>query len=372
MKIGMIVASLDILGGHSVQAAQLLESLSREPGIEAEIIPINPRLPGPIRFLQKIKYVRTSVTSIVYLITLLIKLPRFDVVHVFSASYLSFLLAPAPAVLIARLFRKPVLLNYHSGEAEDHLRRWKRTALPIIRLADCVVTPSEYLARIFASFGVSTITIPNIVDLSRFPFVERTPLLPVLLSNRNFEPHYNVECILRAFSIVLRQRPDARLIVAGDGSERTRLRRIARELDLTGVEFTGPVSPERMPLLYKRADVFINASDIDNQPLSIIEAFASGLPVITTDAGGIPFLVSHNETGFVVRRGDHQALAENVLLLLSDRDLALRMARRAHQETARYCWGSVRDTWLTVYSELAARRVRRVKEDGESGAWSQN
>jgi len=143
IRVCVVVASIDILGGQAVQALRLLDGLSREREIEAELLPINPRLPRPLRWMQRIKYVRTVVTSILYIANLLLKLPRFDVVHVFSASYLSFLIAPAPAILIAKLYGKCVLLNYHSGEAEDHLRRWPRTSRPLIRLADSLVVPSD-------------------------------------------------------------------------------------------------------------------------------------------------------------------------------------------------------------------------------------
>jgi hypothetical protein len=97
--------------------------------------------------------VRTLVTSIAYVLSLLLRVYKYDVLHVFSASYFSFVLAPTPAILIGKLYRRKVLLNYHSGEAEDHLRRWRRTAIPTIRMVDSVVVPSEYLVRVFASYG---------------------------------------------------------------------------------------------------------------------------------------------------------------------------------------------------------------------------
>jgi hypothetical protein len=127
VRVLMVAPSFDILGGQSVQAARLLDRLSEESSLEVSFLPINPRLPGVLRYLQKIKYVRTVVTSIVYIATLLLRVYRYDVIHVFSASYFSFVLAPTPAILIGRLFGRKVLLNYHSGEADDHLRRWRRS-----------------------------------------------------------------------------------------------------------------------------------------------------------------------------------------------------------------------------------------------------
>src|ERR1041385_7324690 len=133
IKLLLVAPSLRILGGQAVQANYLLQHLSHEPGFEVSFVAHNPRLPGPLRLLQRIKYVRTIVTSLVYCINLLLKVPKHDVIHIFSASYFSFLLAPTPAILIARLFGKKTILNYRSGEAEDHLRCWPRTSGPVMK-----------------------------------------------------------------------------------------------------------------------------------------------------------------------------------------------------------------------------------------------
>ncbi|HKY04208.1 MAG TPA: glycosyltransferase family 4 protein, partial [Blastocatellia bacterium] len=281
----MVTSTAERLGGHAVQAGRMLEGLSRERGVRAELLPINPRLPGPLRLLQRVKYVRTLVTWPVYVLSLLVKLPRYDVVHVFAASYLSFLLTPTPAILIAKLYGKPVLLNYRSGEAEDHLARWRRTTIPTLRLADRVIAPSGYLVDVFARFNIEASAIFNIVEADRFRFRERRRLRPIFFSNRNLESLYNVECTLRAFAIIQQRFPEASLIVAGDGGERERLEELARELALRNVEFKGRVSPEKMHELYAAADIYLNTPDIDNMPASILEAFASGLAVVTTDAG---------------------------------------------------------------------------------------
>src|SRR4030095_8167647 len=119
IRVLVVAAPPDWPGGQAVQAARLLEGLERGPGGEAEVPPIPPRLPGALQLLHKVKYERTVVNTTVYFALLLLRLPRFDVAHVFAASYFSFVISPAPAVLIAKLYGKLVLLNYHSGEAED-------------------------------------------------------------------------------------------------------------------------------------------------------------------------------------------------------------------------------------------------------------
>ena len=355
VRVLIVAASLDILGGQAVQAERLIRHLQNEATLRVAFLPINPRLPGILRKLQSIKYVRTVTTSILYILSLLREVRKYDVIHIFSASYLSFLIAPTPAILVSKLYGKKILLNYHSGEAEDHLRRWPRTTRPIIGLVDKVVVPSEYLVRIFAKFGIEACAIFNIIDLDRFEFRERTPLRPVFLSNRNLEAHYGVDSVLRAFAYIQREVPDAVLTVVGDGSQRSALENLASELHLERTKFTGRVEHDEITRQYSANDIFLNASKIDNQPLSILEAFACGLPVVTTDAGGIPDIVTDEITGFLVPIGDYESLAARALQLLTRPEIAATMTERARAECTRYTWGMVCPQWLDLYHVIAKK-----------------
>jgi L-malate glycosyltransferase len=358
IRLLLVAPALRILGGQAVQASYLLRHLGREQGFEVSFVPHNPRLPGPFRWLQSIRYVRTLVTSFVYCINLLLQIPRHDIVHTFSASYLSFLLAPTPAILIAKLFGKKVILNYRSGEAEDHLRCWPRTALPVMRLADELIVPSQYLIDVFGKFGLRATAVANIIDQSRFRFHERKPLLPIFFSNRNLYPLYNVACILRAVAKIQQRFPEARLIIAGDGSQRPSLEALARELKLENVEFLGRVAPHRMHELDNAAHIYLNSSNIDNMPGSILESFASGMPVITTNAGGIRCIVTHEKTGLLVPKNDHEAMASWAIKLLESPEFASEIARNAYEECSAYTWEAVRESWLAAYSRLAGRDER--------------
>ena len=362
IRLLLVAPALRILGGQAVQANYLLEHLGREPEFEVSFVPHNPRLPGPLKLLQRIKYVRTIVTSLAYCFRLLINVPKNDIVHTFSASYFSFLLAPTPAILIARLFGKKVILNYRSGEAEDHLRMWPRTAVPIMKLADELIVPSQYLVDVFRKFGLRASAVANIIDQSRFKYRERKPLLPIFFSNRNLYPLYNVACILRAFAKIQQKFPEAKLIIAGDGSQRASLEALSRELKLQNVEFRGRVNPARMNELYDEAHIYLNSSNIDNMPGSILESFASGMPVITTSAGGIRYIVTHERTGLMVPKNDHEAMASWAIRLLESPELASSIARNAYEEcSSLYVWEAVRDLWVEHYTKLAGREPTRKR-----------
>src|SRR6476661_4619464 len=123
LKIAIVAPSMGILGGQAVQASRLIRSWRDDPDIKAWLVPINPRPPRGLRWMTKVKFLRTIVTQAVYWPSLVRQLRHADVVHVFSASYFSFLLAPLPAVLMAKMLGKPVVMNYRSGEAPDHLER---------------------------------------------------------------------------------------------------------------------------------------------------------------------------------------------------------------------------------------------------------
>jgi hypothetical protein len=102
IRVVIVAPSLRILGGHAVQARRLLDAWNADPAVEAWLVPINPLPPRPLESLLRVKGLRTLITQVCYWPLLVRELRRADVVHVFSASYLSFLLSPLPAVAVAK------------------------------------------------------------------------------------------------------------------------------------------------------------------------------------------------------------------------------------------------------------------------------
>jgi glycosyltransferase involved in cell wall biosynthesis len=358
IRVLIVAPSLDMVGGQAVQAARLREKFSGEPELQVGFVPINPRLPGPLRFLQKIKYLRTVVTSLMYRFLLFREINRYDIIHIFSASYASFVIAPAPALKITKLFGKKAILNYRSGQARDHLTRWPG-AIKTIKRFDRVVTPSAYLVDVFAEFDLKAQVVHNFVETEKYKFRERVPLGTHFLSNRNFESHYNVSCVLRAFALIQQKYPEAKLTVAGDGPEREKLKTLAAKLNLQNIEFLGLVAPDKMPELCEMSDIMLNSPSVDNMPNSLIEAYAAGLPIVSTNAGGIPYIVRHGETGLLVEIDDHEAMAREAVRLLEDPQLAEKIISAGKREAEKYTWAAVREDWLDLYRGLA------VQDDGQ-------
>ena len=176
----------------------------------------------------------------------------------------------------------------------------------------------------------------------------------MFLTSRLLEPLYNVPCVLRAFAIIQERYPEARLTIAADGFLRRDLEALAGELKLRNAEFIGFVKFEDMPALYDAADIYLSATSIDNMPSSLTESMACGLNVVTTDGGGaIPYIMTNEVTGLIVKRDDHHALAAAAIRLLNDNEFAVRLVRNAHESTKKFTWPYIRDQWLDIYRELS-------------------
>lgn len=357
IRVLLVAPTSRYVGGQAVQAKTLYRCWEGDKDIAMKFLPVDPQVPRSMRWTLKVRYVRTLVRTLVYLSNLLREVPQADVVHIFSASYWSFLLAPAPAVLVAHLFRKKVLLNYRSGEADDHFRRWRWFVSWVFRYTDRIVVGSRYLCQSFAEFDKQAEVVPNVVDTDQFRFRLRAPLAPRLLCTRGFEPHYHIQDVLKAFVYLKARCPAAILSLVGTGPQEAELRALALRLGLRDVTFVGAVPHDQIPAWYDCHDIFVNASSIDNMPVSILEAFAAGLPVVSTNAGGIPFIVEDQKTGLLSSVGNAAQLSANIIRLLDDPDLASSLAARARLECAKYSWSTVEQQWLRVYRELLTAQL---------------
>jgi L-malate glycosyltransferase len=351
LNIAVVAPSMGILGGQAVQADRLVHAWQGDPDVHAWLVPINPVPPGPLRHATRVKYLRTIATQLTYWPLLARELRRADLVHVFSASYFSFLLAPLPAVLVARALGKPVLMNYRSGEAPDHLNR-SAIARATLRSVDANAVPSRFLHDVFAAHGIASEIIPNIVGLDRFAFRPRDPLRPRVVSTRNFEGLYNVACTLRAFQLVQARYPEATLTLVGAGSQDATLRQLAADLQLRNVTFAGRVAPADIWRYYADADVYLQTPDIDNMPASVLEAYASGCAVVATRAGGVPAICDDGVQGLLVPCNDHEAAARAILRLLEEPGLAGRLTAAARASCEAYRWDVVRARWVNLYRSL--------------------
>jgi len=350
-RVAMVGPSLKYVGGQSVQLDLLLRHWAGHPDIEATFVPVDPELPSGLRWVKPVPGLRTMVRTPFYVAGLWRGMRDADVAHIFSASYSSFLIAPTPAFLVARLRGKKTLIHYHSGEARDHLRK-SRIARFVLGRVGRIVTPSAYLVDVFREFGLTAEPIPNVVDLSQFHFRERDPLRPHLVCTRGFHPYYCIDVVVRAFALVQKQFPEATLDLVGGGPLEIEIRELVAKLNLNGVEFCGIARRSDIGKYYDRAHIFINASRLDNMPVSVLEAYASGTPVVSTSPEGMDYLVDHERTGLLSPAGNAEALAGNIIRVLRDPQLCRNLTINAKEEMHRYDWSEVQKQWLNAYSTL--------------------
>jgi glycosyltransferase involved in cell wall biosynthesis len=358
LKVALVGPSLNYVGGQSVQADLLLRLWQDDPDVEMSFIAVDPPLLPGFAWAERVRGLRTILREPLYFLDLWRGLRDVDVAHIFSASYWSFLLAPAPASFFAKIRAKRSLIHYHSGEARDHLRRFRSGRL-VLSHVDKIVVPSGYLVDVFQEFGLPAAAVSNLVDFSQVHYRQRDPLRPHLVCTRGFSPYYSVDVVVRAFAEVRKSYPEARLDLVGGGPLEAEIRKLVEDLKLDGVNFTGVVSRGEIGKYYGQADIFINASWLDNMPVSVIEAFGAGTPVVTTSPECMPYLVQHERTGLLSPVGDEKALAANVIRVLRDPALAARLAENAYRESQKYTWEVVRPQWLELYR----RMVRNEEQD---------
>ena len=146
------------------------------------------------------------------------------------------------------------------------------------------------------------------------------------------------------------------MTVAGSGPELANLQALVLQLELKdSVQFSGGIDNARIPALYASADCMINSSTVDNMPISILEAFASGVPVVSTCAGGIPDMVEHGVSGLLVPIGDDEAMAREVIRVLQNPEVASRLRQAGLADAEKYAWPQVRSQWLAAYIRSTAR-----------------
>jgi glycosyltransferase involved in cell wall biosynthesis len=340
-------------GGMANQCEQLVRLLGQEG---ATVIQVRTNAPYRPAWVGRLPVVRALFRLLPYLAALWSGIGRAQVVHVFANSGWAWHLLAWPAVLVARWRGLPLIINYRGGLLDEFLStapRWVRSSLASVSLR---VVPSRFLLGVFGRHGLAAEIIPNIIDLSRF--TPRHPAgfgaAPHLIVTRNLEPIYDIGSALRAFAQVRQRFPGARLTVAGTGPDLPMLQALAQELGVApAVHFAGRIANENIASLYAQADLVLNPSTADNMPISILESLASGVPVVSTDAGGIPDLVQHELSALLVPVGDAAALAAAALRVLTDPALAASLRENGLSEVQRFSWHLVREQWRSAYQRVA-------------------
>lgn len=252
---------------------------------------------------------------------------------------------------LCRLLRIPYMPILHGGDFPQRLQQWPRLCAMVFRHSRFNVAPSGYLSTAFENHGFRTELIPNVIELGQYPFKHRKTLSPQILWVRAFHQIYRPDLAIQILAALVRKYPQAGLCMVGadkDGSMEQCLELAQRLGVAEKVEFTGRLSKSEWIGRSSHYDIFLNTTNFDNMPVSVIEAMALGLPVVSTDVGGLPYLIEHEQTGLLTAPENSEAMTEAILRLLSDAELSgkLSLAGRAKAETL--SWETVKAKWLEI------------------------
>jgi len=254
------------------------------------------------------------------------------------------------AVIIARLcwiYKIAYIPILHGGNLSSRLHRNPKICKQLFGKAKINVAPSGYLYNAFAKANYKNISlIPNTIPLDNYPFKERKKIAPKLLWVRSFAQIYNPIMAVEVLSLLIKEYPEAQLTMVGpdkDGSlERCKDYALSHNLPVT---FTGKLSKDEWVKYSEESDIFINTTNFDNTPVSVIEAMALGLPVISTNVGGMPFLIENNKEGVLVEPNRPEMFVNAILKLLKSQKEANLIILKARDKVKTFDWSIVKELW---------------------------
>lgn len=275
-------------------------------------------------------------------------LTGYDIVHIHCCSGWGFL----PAVFgisAARKGKKRIVLTYHGGGGEAFFNKHKKLVKFFLTRTDTNIVLSGFLGRVFDEHQIQYTIIPNIVEMDKSLFRKREFLKPHFICIRSHEEIYNIPCILRAFKQVQESVPNATLTLVGDGSKHNELVALVSEMDLNNVTFTGRVDNSEIYKSLDKSDIMLSSPSIDNMPVSLLEAMNAGLLVISSNVGGVPYMIEDGKNGLLFETDNSDQLASKMLWALNNQDECQRIIRAAKDNTIKYSWEGIKDRIMKSY-----------------------
>jgi glycosyltransferase involved in cell wall biosynthesis len=252
---------------------------------------------------------------------------------------------------------KPVILTLHGGNLPEFARHNPRLVKRVLNRATLVTTPSRYLLDALRKYCHDIILIPNAIDLKNYIYRDRSILQPKYIWLRAFHKIYNPELAIDVLDLMRNDYPQSRLIMVGpdknDGSLQKCQEKLA-ELRLEAlVEFLGGIPKLEVPTWLNKADLFINTTNIDNTPVSVLEGMASGLCIVSTNVGGIPYMLKDGYDALLVPPNDPKAMAGALRRLLNEQGLAQKLSSNARKKAEQYDWSKVIPIWEALFNQVA-------------------
>ena len=255
--------------------------------------------------------------------------------------------------ILAKFFLKKPYVVY--GRGTDVYSPWlfKNTISKIIiKNAGAVIALTEDMKqKMNKIYKRDIIVIPNGLDILKFNNLLKENIRKLMkISNDEkiiifvgrLHPVKGIEYLIKALELIRQKNAKTKLIIVGDGEEMERLEKLVKELNLTNnVMFVGRISNEDIPKYMTLSDVLVLPSLKEGFPITLLEAMASGLPIIATNVGGVPEIIKNGENGFLVEPKNPEAIAEKVLLLFENNELYKQIVEKNKEDGKRYSWEDV-------------------------------
>lgn len=251
---------------------------------------------------------------------------------------------------ICRLLKVKYITKLHGGDLPNRLKKSPFFCNLLFNNAYKITAPSAYLLNAFSErYSANLMYIPNTIEIENYHFEHRTFDCPKLLWVRSFSSIYNPKMAIKVLAALKKEYPDTILYMVGPDKENLieDCRLFAQELNVE-VHFTGKLEKEEWLKLAKDFNFFINTTHFDNTPVSVIEAMALGLPVISTNVGGIPFLLNDKHTAMLVPDSDAEAMSLAIKNILTDDALRLNIIKNARLMVENFDWQMVKHQWFDI------------------------
>jgi glycosyltransferase involved in cell wall biosynthesis len=257
--------------------------------------------------------------------------------------------------LICRLFHVPYIPCLHGGNLPERIKRSPKLASQIFANSYVNVAVSGYLAKSMHENNWKALVIPNNIHLGDYPFKKRQSCSLRLLWVRSFHQIYNPLLAIRVLHSLKRNHPSAVLTMVGpdkDGSLAECVE-LVNELKLEmDVVFTGLLTRDKWTALAASHDIFINTTNFDNLPVSIVEAMALGLITISTSVGGVPYLIADGKNGLLVPPNDEAAFVSAIERVLGDRQLCEKLGEGARKKAEEFDWNNIKNLWRKLFQNF--------------------
>jgi glycosyltransferase involved in cell wall biosynthesis len=280
------------------------------------------------------------------------RLSACEVVHIFCASSRQILREALPTLVLARFVGRRSVLHFVTSDIELLLENHRRLLAPMLKLADGIVVGSRHLQKTLTRVGLNARVLTAPVSTEGITHRVRRRLQPKILVVTPLEIDANVQAAIRAFRLVKQKYPRAELVVIGEGTQRRTLEQFVEKVGVSGVSFVGEVDETGVARAMGECDLYLHAPLADESPVTLVKAFAAGLPVVTSDADGLLHMVRDRVNALIVPIGDHVGLSDAILELVENEELCIRLSEQGKQESEKYSWSRVRQDWANLYNTL--------------------